>query len=236
MECRTKCPGPPPRRHPQSGSSLGLALTTTRRAFLTAPLAAASSAPKGLDIPVSIIQDKRSQWNPDLIAHFWNRIWPQALNDLRRCGIRLDVKWVEGEVKRLPSSRPSFAGLERGRLNIVITNRIPLEWDNGRGLNGVTTMHQGFHLCVIAVEYAHAHQAPFLSVNTCMHELLHALCLDIFENQPGGAEGAWREFCIDSFATRLWLFGDGAPIRASAEKYVQRLKEIANPLPSATQF
>lgn len=126
-------------------------------------------------------------------------------------------------MKRLPSSRPSFAGLERGRLNIVITNRIPLEWDNGRGLNGVTTMHQGFHLCVIALDYAHGHQAPFLSVNTCIHELLHALCLDIFENHPGGAKGIWREFRIDSLATGLWLFGDGVRIRIMAENYVQRL-------------
>ncbi len=109
-------------------------------------------------------------------------------------------------------------------LNVVVTNQIPLAWDNGRGLNGVTTLHQGFHLCMVAVHFAHGHQMPFVSVNTCLHELLHALCLDIFENRPGGAEGAWREFRIDTLATRLWLFRDGVRIRILAEEYARRLK------------
>ncbi|MBL8175610.1 MAG: hypothetical protein JNK48_13135 [Bryobacterales bacterium] len=128
-------------------------------------------------------------------------------------------------MKRLPSGRPSFVGLERARLNVVVTKQLPMAWDKGRGLNGVTTMHQGFHLCVIALEYAHGHQIPYLSVNTCAHEILHALCGDIFENRPEGAEGAWREFRIDALATGLWLIGDGARIRTLAERYVRRLAQ-----------
>jgi len=195
----------------------------TRRSFLAAAAGSAQGAGAGLDVPVCLIQDARAKFEPDRLAAFWNGIWAQALRDLGRCGIRLDVKRVPGEVKRLPSNRPSFAGLERGRLNVVVTNQLPLAWDNGRGLNGVTTMYQGFHLCMVAMHFAHGHQVPFFSLNTCVHELLHALCGDIFENRPEGAEGAWREWRIDALATRLWLFGDGIGVRSMAERYVRRL-------------
>lgn len=194
----------------------------TRRGFLaTAGLAHAAGA--GLAVPVTLLVDSRAKFEQDRISAFWSNIWPQALRDLGHAGIRLDVKRAAGEVKRLPSNRPSFAGLERGRLNVVVTNQLPLAWDNGRGLNGVTTVHQGYHLCMVAVHFAHGHQVPFFSVNTCVHELLHALCGDLFENRPEGAEGAWREFRIDALATRLWLFGDGIAVRLMAERYVRRL-------------
>lgn len=198
----------------------------TRRGLFAAiaPSALAQSPPAGLEVPVSLIQDSRANFDPARIRAFWEDVWTEALRDLGRCGIRLQVQRVDGEVRRLPSGRPLFTGLQRGRLNVVITNQIPLQWDNGRGLNGLTTMHQGFHLCMAAVHFAHGHQAPFLSVNTCVHELLHALCLDIFENRPQGAGGAWREFRIDALATRLWLFGDGVQIRILAEQYVRQLK------------
>lgn len=200
----------------------------TRRNFLAvAGLAQGATSTGGLDVPVCLIQDGRAKFEKDRLAAFWREIWAQALRDLGRCGIRLDVKRAAGEVKRLPSNRPSLTGLERGRLNVVVTNQLPLAWDNGRGLNGVTTLYQGFHLCMFAVHFAHGHQVPLLSVNTCVHELLHALCGDIFENRPEGAAGAWRELRIDALATRLWLFGDGVGVRLMAERYVRRLRGSA---------
>ena len=97
-------------------------------------------------------------------------------------------------------------------------------WDNARSLAGVTTLYEGYHVCVIALSYAHGHQVPFVSVNTCVHELLHALLGDIFVSRPKWLESGAREFRIDWYATGLWLFRDGAAIRKSAQAYVARLR------------
>ncbi len=98
-----------------------------------------------------------------------------------------------------------------------------MQWDQGRALCGVTLRYRGYHLCVIALDRAHGFQLPLLSVNTCTHELLHVLLLDIFEDRPEGLAGQAREFRIDWYATRLWLFHDGAAIRGMTRNYLSRL-------------
>src|SRR5437879_3896508 len=65
---------------------------------------------------------------------------------------------------------------------------------------------------------------PFLSVNTCVHELLHALLQDVFVDRPKWYQGGEREFRTDWSATCLWLFHDGAAIRKSGRAYVDRLR------------
>jgi hypothetical protein len=75
---------------------------------------------------------------------------------------------------------------------------------------------------VIALRYAHGHQAPFLSVNTCVHELLHVLLGDIFEDRPAGLAGHRRELRVDWHATRMWLFHDGGAVRSATEAYLER--------------
>jgi hypothetical protein len=77
---------------------------------------------------------------------------------------------------------------------------------------------------MVALYRAHCHQIPFLSVNTCVHELLHVLLQDVFEGRPKGLLGEAREFRIDWHATRLWLFHDGGTIRKAAQAYVDRLR------------
>jgi hypothetical protein len=77
---------------------------------------------------------------------------------------------------------------------------------------------------MIALWYAHGNQVPFLSVNTCVHELLHALLQDIFVSRPKWFDSREREMRIDWCATRLWLFHDGASIRDSAQAYLARLR------------
>jgi hypothetical protein len=99
-----------------------------------------------------------------------------------------------------------------------------MNWDNARALAGVTTLYEGHSLCVIAINYAHGDQAPFLSLNTCVHELLHVLLQDIFVTRPKWWQVAARETRIDSYATRLWLLHDGAAIRRSARPYIVRLQ------------
>ncbi len=66
-----------------------------------------------------------------------------------------------GEIRRSPSDAPIFVGLQRARLNLVLTDLIPMNWDRARGLAGLTTVWQGYHVCVIALEYAHPNRIPF---------------------------------------------------------------------------
>ena len=200
----------------------------TRRHFLAA--ATVGMIPTSLQvkpplvIPVHIILDQAAKLGPHQLHFFWAYLWPQAASELAACGIRFEVSQAEGEVGRPPGREPTVSGLERGALNLVVTNRIPMDWDVGRGLSGVTTLYRSYHLCMVALERAHLNQIPFLSLNTCLHEMLHALLHDIFESRPRGASGQFRELRIDWYATGLWLFHDGDAVRKAAESYVTRLR------------
>jgi hypothetical protein len=198
----------------------------TRRTFLSIlPAAALSRPPQGpVIVPVHVVIDRLARWRSTDIGHFWSTIWPEALRDLERCGVRLQSVVKVGEVGRPHGREPVITGLDAGVVNLVVTDQIPVQWDRGRALSGVTTRYRGFHLCMVALNHAHGHQVPLLSVNTCVHELLHALLLDIFESRPKGFAGETREFRIDCYATGLWIFHDGAAIRQSAQGYVERLR------------
>jgi len=192
--------------------------------LLTTARAASSASPTSVVVRVLHIVDSRAKLSPDQLSGFWSHIWPEAVRDFARCGIEIQSRSISGEVRRLPSGQPDFIGLEPGVINFVITDHLPMEWDKGRALSGVTTLYRGCHLCVIALNFAHGHQAPFLSVNTCVHELLHVLLHDIFERRPKSLYGAAREFRVDLYATRLWLFNDGAAIRQAAQSYLERMR------------
>ena len=195
----------------------------TRRVFLSG-LSAAAVAHGSVIVPVRQIVDPRC--TTLYLDRFLKEVRPQALADFARCGVQLHFTAQAGDVRRSPSGRPIFTQLEHGVINLVLTDRVPLEWDEGRALTGVTTMYEGRHVCLVALRYAHGHQVPFLSVNTCVHEILHALLHDIFERRPGGLHGEAREFRIDYYATRLWLFRDGTAIREAARAYVDRLQRL----------
>lgn len=198
----------------------------TRRDFIGTAAAATirSSAPARLVVPVHRVTDARAQCSPEQFHRFWSSIWPEAAGDFGRGGIELQTSDGPGEVRRSPGDRPIFIGLRRGVINLVLTGHLPLYWDNDRALAGVTTFWEGYPVCMIALRYAHGNQIPFLSVNTCVHELLHALLQDIFVSRPKWYQSGGREFRIDWYATRLWLFGDGAAIRESAQACLGRLR------------
>ena len=199
----------------------------TRRKFfsIAAVGAVPADSPAPLAVPVYHLLDSRANLRPGEIARFRSRIWPEAVRDFARCGIRLETSAGPGEIWRRPEGRqPVISGLRAGAINLAITDQVPGEWDNGRALSGVTTLYRNYHLSLIALYRAHGHQVPFLSVNTCVHELLHALLLDIFESRPRGLAGQAREFRVDWYATRLWLFHEGGAIRKTAASYVQRLR------------
>jgi hypothetical protein len=200
----------------------------TRRDFIWTAAAAAirSSAQARLLVPVHRVTDARAQCPPEQFHHFWSSIWPEAVRDFSRGGIEIQTSDGPGEVKRSPGDRPIFIGLRRGVVNLVLTDHIPMLWDNGRARTGVTTLYDGYHVCMVALRYAHGNQIPFLSVNTCVHELLHALFQDVFVSRPKWFQAGGREFRIDWYATCLWLFHDGAAVRKSAQAYLDRLRSV----------
>lgn len=84
--------------------------------------------------------------------------------------------------------------------------------------------YRGHHMCMIAMSRAHVHEIPFISVNSCLHELLHVLLGDIFEPPTAGVQRELRELRVDALATRLWMFGAGGTIRESASASLARLR------------
>jgi len=204
----------------------------TRRDFIWAATAAADvrTQPR-LNVPVHRVMDRHIQCTPEQLRSFWWGIWPEAVRDFGGGGIQLLCSDATGEIRRSPGGRPIFVGLRPGVINLVLTDRIPMYWDNGRALAGMTALHEGYCVCVIALSYAHGDQIPFLSVNTCVHEILHALLQDIFVRRPGWFQSGTRETRIDWYATRLWLFHDGTAIRKSAEDCLNRLRWAAAELP-----
>ena len=199
----------------------------TRRDFLwTAAVAtgAAFPAEPPVIVPVHRVVDVRAKCSPEQLHRFWWSIWPETVRDFNVCGVCLQTSDANGEMRRTAADRPIFIGLERGVVNLVLTDHLPLYWDNSRALAGVTTIYEGYQVCVIALRYAHGHQIPFLSVNTCVHELLHALMQDVFVRSPKWYETGGRELRINSYATELWLFHEGADIRKSAQAYVDRVR------------
>lgn len=194
----------------------------TRRQFLSFAAAAAVS-PRPLRVPLHVITDSAVPWKPHQAEPFWRHIWPETIGDFGRCGIAFDTSYTNARIQRPANCEPIVEGLERHAINLVLTDRIPMQWDQGRALCGVTLRYRGYHLCLIALGRAHRSLVPLLSVNTCTHELLHVLTLDVFEDRPDGLAGQAREFRIDCYATRMWLLHDGAAIRGMTRNYLDRL-------------
>jgi hypothetical protein len=198
----------------------------TRRELLWAATMAASTTPSRdvplvVTVPVRRVMDSRAKCTPEQLRKWWSVIWPEAVRDFAGGGIRLETSDSPGEIKRSPSSRPIFTGLERGVINLMITDHVPMDY---AGLAGVTTRYDGYHLCVIALSDAHANQIPYFSVNTCVHEMLHLLLQDVYMRRPKWYQSGEREFRIDWYATRLWLYRDGGAVRRSAAEYLARLR------------
>jgi len=177
-----------------------------------------------LMVPLNRVMDSRAKCTPKQLRRFWSIIWPEAIRDFHRGGIEFQIREGTGEIRRSPGGKPVFTGLDRGALNLVVTDHIPNDYG---ALAGVTTLWRGYHLCVIALSDAHGHQIPYFSTNTCVHELLHALLQDIFVSRRKWYQTGARELRTDWYATRLWLFHDGAGIREPAEGYLVRLRSGA---------
>lgn len=195
----------------------------TRRALLTLPIAAAA-AETAVTVPVRVVIDKRAKFTPERLR-YWQGIWDQAWGDFARVGVRLESQTAEGEIKRSPGDRPILVGLDRRALNVVVTDHVPMKWDQGRALRGVAFRYDGYDTILIGLNYAVRHQVPFFSINTCEHEMLHVFLGDIFEKPPGALKGQWREYRIEGYGSRMWLFHAGAYVKEGARKYAEHLRQ-----------
>src|SRR5437588_60977 len=63
-------------------------------------------------------------------THFWSSIWPEAVRDFSRGGIELQTSDGPGEVRRSAGDNPILIGLRRGVINLVLTDHLPMYWDN----------------------------------------------------------------------------------------------------------
>ena len=186
----------------------------------------ATGATGPLKIPVHRIVDSRGGCTPEQLHNLWWTMWPECVRLFSRCGLQLATTDELGEIKRSAASRPIFTGVRRGAINVVITRHLPLDWARGRGIAGVTTIWAGYHICLIALDHAHANRIPLIAVNTLVHEMLHALLQDLFVVRPTATEIEKHEWRVNWIATRLWLLADCSGVRESAEAYVRRLASV----------
>jgi hypothetical protein len=201
----------------------------TRRKAIGATIlvaGAASGATAPVEIPLVRIMDKYAQSKPATRTQVLTVIWKEAEQVFAGAGMPLRTIDRVGEVLQYPSGRPRFRCLERGVINIVLTDRVPLDWDKGRSLAGVSAMYEGFCICVISMNEAHGNQIPFISVNTIAHELLHVLLQDVFRDRTSVFHGQSAEARVDLHATRLWLFGSDETVRKSTQVCLERLRSM----------
>lgn len=214
-------------------------MTRRKAVCATALLAAPSGAPSGVDagahleIPLLRITDKHARSGSAQRNQFLTGIWKEAEQVFAKGGIALRAADRAGEVLQYPSGRPLFRCLDRSMINVVLTDRVPLDWDKGRSLAGVSSLYEGFCLCVLSMEEAHGNQIPFLSVNTVVHELLHVLLQDVFVDRTSAIHGQGAEARVDFYATLMWLFGDGAHVRESARGCLARVARMPHETGSA---
>jgi hypothetical protein len=184
-------------------------------------VAAAAAVEASVTVQVRVVIDSRPKFSAERLR-YWQGIWDQAYGDFARIGVRLSARTVDGEIKRSPGDRPIFVGLDRAALNLVVTDHVPMKWEQGRALRGVAFRYDGYDTVLIALNYAVRHQVPFFSINTCEHELLHVLLGDILEKRPAAVKEQTREYRIEWYGTRMWLFHAGAFVREGARQYANR--------------
>lgn len=196
----------------------------TRRGLLLAAAAGASGAtPSRVTLPLNRVTDAHAHIPPDVHSRFWWKVWPEAVSAFYRGGVEIQCTDTQGAVKHTPADRPILEGLDRSKLNLMLTDRVPMLWDQARGLAGVTTLYEGCAVSLISMQHAHGYRVPFVDTNTVVHEMLHAILGDIFIRKPTGLQVNKRELSADAYATRLWMFGDAAAVRRGVVKLRERL-------------
>ncbi len=199
-----------------------------RQLLLSAlPLAIrAHSEDSPVEVPVLCMMNALASTKPESVRVFRAGVWDEAVRTFADCGVHLRVTERAGEILKYPSSRPRFIGLERGQVNVVLTDTIPLDWDNGRQVAGGSTVYEGYVVCVIAMKLAQRLSVPLLAMNTVVHELLHVFLGDVFEPRGGRLRRYNREGRVDWEATRMWLGADATAVRSAARAHLLRMQKL----------
>jgi hypothetical protein len=176
-----------------------------------------------VEVPLLLMTNKHSKLKAEELSAFRSTVWDEAQRMFASCGVDLKLEERVGELLKYPGGRPRFIGLEKQSLNVVLTDQIPLSWDQAKYKAGLATRYEGHHLCLIAVRAAHPNRVPFLDVNSVVHEMLHVFLLDIFSKKDGILHGQDREVRVDWHATRMWLLRGDEAVRKAAAEYVKRL-------------
>lgn len=174
--------------------------------------------PATVQLPVLHLSDRHSHARPQQFRQFANTIWAEAEAALAKAGIILQTEQAVGEVLHYASGKPRLLGLRHGRINVMVTDLVPLQMDGARGLSGVATLYEGYDLCVVSLQRASGNRVPYFQVNTVVHELLHLLLQDVRQGPMAEWQRLRREYRADVIATRLWLSGIG-PGSGSAAFY-----------------
>jgi hypothetical protein len=111
----------------------------TRRDFIyEAMVAAGLRTELKLTVPIRRVMDRYAQCTPEQLRRFWWSIWPEAVKDFNGGGIQLECSGATREIRRSPGGRPIFTGLSAEAINLVLTDHIPVAWDNGRAPGGMS--------------------------------------------------------------------------------------------------
>jgi hypothetical protein len=111
----------------------------TRRDFIyEAMVAAGLRTELKLTVPIRRVMDRYAQCTPEQLRRFWWSIWPEAVKDFNGGGIQLECSGATREIRRSPGGRPIFTGLSAKAINLVLTDHIPVAWDNGRAPGGMS--------------------------------------------------------------------------------------------------
>lgn len=180
--------------------------------------------PDPVEVPILLVINQHAKWNNALLRDFRTKVWDEAAWCFAQSGVKLRIEERIGEVLKYPGGRPRFVGLDPKRLNVVLTDHVPLSWDQARYSAGVSRIYEGCHVCLIAVGVAHGNRVPLLALNSVVHELLHVFLQDIYAERGELMKGYDREVRVDWHATRLWLSRNHTAIKQAASEYVKKLR------------
>jgi hypothetical protein len=129
------------------------------------------------------------------IAEFQRLLLEPALAQFQRTGIRLLPLWGEGGLDVGAECQVELRGVDRCRLTLILTSRLPPCW--GAGLAAVSLSYRGSTVIAAGIQDA-------TSPGVLTHQLLHAL-MGHAGRQRIGFGAIWNELTVNAAALLLRL-------------------------------
>jgi hypothetical protein len=156
-----------------------------------------------INLPIVVHIDRRgSQIRTTHVRWFWECLLREAEHDLIHAGVRITSTVGQGWIER-GDIDAFFHGVQPEAINVYVTHWIPLCWDLGRGLCGLSGLAGATEVIVVSAENAHRHIVPYLATNTLAHEIGHVLRGDLRLRNPGGWEEQQRELSLDRIISHV---------------------------------